>query len=74
MKPLKIVGALVLAVGALVALVVGGRWLVTPPPQAPEVTQGEVAATQVDVAAKSRHAWRPWMSHWASAWRAARPC
>ena len=52
MKALKIGGAIVLAAGAVIALVVGGRWLLTPPPAVPDVTQGEVAATQVDVAAK----------------------
>lgn len=52
MKPWKVAGSLVLAAGAVVALVVGGRWLLTPPPTPPDILQGEVDATQVDVASK----------------------
>ncbi len=52
MKALKVAGAITLALAAVVALVVGGRWLLTPPPPVPEVVQGEVDATQVDVATK----------------------
>ena len=52
MRVVKAAGAALLAVGALVAVYVGGRWLLTPPPAIPEIVQGEVEATRVDIAAK----------------------